>query len=43
MYQSTPFKSIGLPSESVRLIRISDIIVFEIGENSARRGSKLKG
>ena len=43
MYQSTPFKSIGLPSESVSVIRISLIMVFDIGLNKALLGSNVNG
>ena len=43
MCQSIPFKSIGLPIESVSVIRISEIMVFETGEKSARRGSNVNG
>ena len=43
MYQSTPFNLIGLPIESVNVIRISDLTVFETGLNKALFGSKLNG
>ena len=43
MYQSTPFNLMGLPVESVNVIRISDITVFETGLNKALFGSKLNG
>ena len=43
MNQFIPFKSIGLPNESVSVIRISDITVLETGLNKDLLGSKLKG
>ena len=43
MYQSTLFKLIGRPNESVNLIRISDIIIFEIGLKRALFGSNVNG
>ena len=43
MFQSITFKSIGLPFESVNVMRISEIMVFETGEKSARRGSNVNG
>ena len=43
MNQSIPFKSIGLPIESVIVIRISLIFVFYIGLNKALLGSNVNG
>ena len=43
VYQLIPFKSTSLPSESVTLNLISEIIFDETGEYSALRGSKVNG
>ena len=43
MCQSTLFKLISLPIESVTLILISDILDLETGLNKALRGSNVNG
>ena len=43
MCQSTSFKLISLPVESVTLILNSDILVLETGLNEALRGSNENG
>ena len=43
MCQSTSFKVISLPIESVTLMLISDILVLDTGLNKALRGSNVNG